>query len=156
MDPKAFRNPEAGRTIRTQAGYWVFLPAPLPPKLSRSMDLVSALSDAQSELGKLTALAGNFPFPRLLTQPFMRQEAVLSSRIEGTRASLEDLYQYESAQVSFLEDSNDVREVHNYVIALNYGLKRLETLPVSLRLIREIHAKLMEGVRGGNMTPGKF
>ncbi len=53
----------------------------------------------------------------------MRQEAVLSSRIEGTRASLEDLYQYESAQVSFLEDSNDVREVHNYVIALNYGLR---------------------------------
>ncbi|MBI5955325.1 MAG: hypothetical protein HY865_27020 [Chloroflexi bacterium] len=75
--------------------------------------LISALSDADRELSKLTTLAGNFPFPRLLTQPFMRREAVLSSRIEGTRASLVDLYNYESAQLSFLEPTNDVREVDN-------------------------------------------
>jgi Fic family protein len=118
--------------------------------------LILALSDADRELSKLTTLAGNFPFPRLLTQPFMRREAVLSSRIEGTRASLMDLYNYESAQLSFLEPTDDVREVHNYVLALDYGLERLETLPVSLRLIREIHARLMEGVRGGHLTPGKF
>jgi Fic family protein len=114
------------------------------------------LSEANRELSRLTALAGNFPFPRLLTQPFIRREAVLSSRIEGTRASLMDLYHYESAQLSFLEPNNDVREVHNYVRALDDGLERLKTLPVSLRLIREIHAKLLEGVRGGQLTPGKF
>jgi Fic family protein len=140
----------------TQTGYWTFIPAPLPPEIEWTTPLILALSDADRELSKLATLAGNFLFPRLLTQPFMRREAVLSSRIEGTRASLVDLYNYESAQLSFLEPTNDVREVHNYVLALDYGLERLETLPVSLRLIREIHARLMEGVRGGNLTPGKF
>jgi Fic family protein len=156
MKPIDFRSPNVGRAIRTRNGYWAFIPAPLPPVIDWSMPLVSALSDADRDLSRLTALAGNFPFPRLLTQPFMRREAVLSSRIEGTRASLTDLYHYESAQLTFLEPSDDVREVHNYVLALDYGLERLQSLPVSLRLIREIHARLMEGVRGGNLTPGKF
>ena len=156
MKPNEFRDPKVGKAIRTQTGYWAFIPAPLPPEIEWTTSLISALSDADRELSKLTTLAGNFPFPRLLTQPFMRREAVLSSRIEGTRASLADLYNYESAQLSFLEPTDDVREVHNYVLALDYGLERLKTLPVSLRLIREIHAKLMEGVRGGNLTPGKF
>lgn len=156
MKPNEFHNPKVGRAIRTQTGYWTFIPAPLPPEIEWTTPLILALSDADRELSKLTTLAGNFPFPRLLTQPFMRREAVLSSRIEGTRASLVDLYNYESAQLSFLEPTDDVREVHNYVLALDYGLERLETLPVSLRLIREIHARLMEGVRGGHLTPGKF
>lgn len=156
MKPNEFRNSKVGKAIRTQTGYWAFIPAQLSPEIEWTTSLISALSDADRELSKLTTLAGNFPFPRLLTQPFMRREAVLSSRIEGTRASLADLYNYESAQLSFLEPTDDVREVHNYVLALDYGLERLETLPVSLRLIREIHAKLMEGVRGGNLTPGKF
>lgn len=156
MKPNEFRNSKVGKAIRTQTGYWAFIPAQLPPEIEWTTSLISALSDADRELSKLTTLAGNFPFPRLLTQPFLRREAVLSSRIEGTRASLADLYNYESAQLSFLEPTDDVREVHNYVLALDYGLERLETLPVSLRLFREIHAKLMEGVRGGNLTPGKF
>lgn len=156
MNPNEFRDPKVGRAIRTQIGYWAFIPAPLPPPIEWTTPLISALSEADRELSKLTTLAGNFPFPRLLIQPFMRREAVLSSRIEGTRASLVDLYNYESAQLSFLEPTDDVREVHNYVLALDYGLERLNTLPVSLRLIREVHARLMEGVRGGNLTPGKF
>ncbi|MBI5841891.1 MAG: Fic family protein [Chloroflexi bacterium] len=156
MKPNEFHNPKVGKAIRTQTGYWTFIPAPLPPEIEWTTPLILALSDADRELSKLTTLAGNFPFPRLLTQPFMRREAVLSSRIEGTRASLVDLYNYESAQLSFLEPTDDMREVHNYVLALDYGLERLETLPVSLRLIREIHARLMEGVRGGHLTPGKF
>jgi len=156
MKPNEFHNPKVGKAIRTQTGYWTFIPTPLPPEIEWTTPLILALSDADRELSKLTTLAGNFPFPRLLTQPFMRREAVLSSRIEGTRASLVDLYNYESAQLSFLEPTDDVREVHNYVLALDYGLERLETLPVSLRLIREIHARLMEGVRGGHLTPGKF
>lgn len=156
MKPGDFHSSKAGRTIRTPNGYWAFIPAPLPPDLDWTPPLVTALSDADRELARLTTLAGNFPFPRLLIQPFIRQEAVLSSRIEGTRASLVDLYNYESAQLTFLEPDDDVREVHNYVLALDYGLGRLETLPVSLRLIRELHAKLLEGVRGGQLTPGKF
>lgn len=156
MKPGDFHSNKAGRVIRTQNGYWAFIPAPLSPDLDWTPTLITALSDAERELARLTTLAGNFPFPRLLTQPFIRREAVLSSRIEGTRASLADLYNYESAQLSFLEPDNDVREVHNYVLALDYGLKRLETLPVSLRLIRELHARLLEGVRGGQLTPGKF
>ena len=156
MKPGDFHSSKAGRAIRTQNGYWAFIPAPLPPDLDWTPTLVTALSDGERELARLTTLAGNFPFPRLLIQPFIRQEAVLSSRIEGTRASLVDLYNYESAQLTFLEPDDDVREVHNYVLALDYGLERLETLPVSLRLIRELHAKLLEGVRGGQLTPGKF
>ena len=156
MDPKNFSSPSSGTPILTQTGYWAFLPTPLPPVITWSLPLVSALADAERDLSKLTTLAGSFPFPRLLIQPFVRREAVLSSRIEGTRATLTDLYAYESAQLSFLEPGNDVREVYNYVRALEYGLERVKTLPVSLRLIREIHAKLMDGVRGGNLTPGEF
>jgi Fic family protein len=156
MNPHDFHSPETGQVIRTQKGYWAFIPAPLPPAFAWEAPLLHALSEAERNLSKLATLAGNFPFPRLLAQPFIRQEAVLSSRIEGTRASLSDLYRYESAQLSFLELGEDVREVHNYVRALDSGLKRLASLPVSLRLIREIHAALLENVRGGNLTPGEF
>ena len=156
MKPNEFHVPSVGRPIRTRTGYWAFAPAPLRAEIEWSNPLISALSDAERELSKLNTLAGDFPFPRLLSQSFIRQEAVLSSRIEGTRASLTDLYRYESAQLSFLEPASDVREVHNYVLALDYGVERLHTLPVSLRLIREVHAKLMEGVRSGNLTPGEF
>ncbi len=126
MDPKDFRNSEVGKVVRAKTGYWAFLPSPLPPELNWSESLVRALSEAERELSKLATLAGNYPFPRILIQPFMRREAVLSSRIEGTRASLVDLYNYESSQLSFLEEGNDVKEVFNYVRALDYGLDRLK------------------------------
>ena len=156
MNPKEFRDPEVGKAILTQSGYWTFIPAHLPPNLNWPLPVVSALSDAERDLSKLTTLAGAVPFPRLLIQPFLRREAVLSSRIEGTHASLTDLYTYESAQMTLLEPSDDVREVYNYVRALDYGIERVKTLPVSLRLIRELHGKLMENVRGGYLTPGEF
>lgn len=156
MDPKDYRSQRAGKTILTQSGYWAFIPSPLAPEVAWSTILVSALSEAERDLSRLSALADAFPFPRLLIQPFIRNEAVLSSRIEGTRASLVDLYTYETAQLSFFEQTDDVREVHNYVRAMDYGLERLHTLPVSLRLIRELHEKLMENVRGGSLTPGEF
>jgi Fic family protein len=104
----------------------------------------------------LNGLGANLPNPHLLIRPFLRKEAVLSSRIEGTRASLEDIYVYEAAQLSFFEGENDVREVHNYVSALEYGLERLNSIPISLRLIKEIHAHLMARVRGDIWTPGEF
>ncbi len=142
MNPKAHHNQKTGRAILTPSGFWAFIPSPLPPDITWTLPLVSALSDAERNLSRLAALAGAFPFPRLLIQAFIRNEAVISSRIEGTRASLIDLYTYETAQLTFFEQSDDVREVYNYVRATDYGLERLKTLPVSLRLIREIHEKL--------------
>jgi Fic family protein len=156
MNPQDFRSRQAGRTILTATGFWAFLPNPLPPDISWSLSLISHLSEAERELSRLAALVSTFPFPRLLTQPFIRSEAVLSSRIEGTHASLTDLLTYETTQLSFFEQNDDVHEVFNYVRAMDYGLKRLMTLPVSLRLICELHAKLMENVRGGTLTPGEF
>ncbi|MBN2116527.1 MAG: Fic family protein [Anaerolineales bacterium] len=156
MNPKDFRNSEAGKVIRAKTGYWAFIPARLPPAVNWSEPLVKVLSEAERELSKLATLSSSYPFPRILIQSFVRREAVLSSRIEGTRASLVDLYNYEASQLSFLEEGSDVNEVFNYVRALDYGLARLKELPVSLRLIREIDAKLMEGVRGGKLTPGEL
>jgi Fic family protein len=156
MNPNDFHSPETGQVVITQSGYYAFIPAPLPPSLSWTLPLISVLAEAERELSRLSTLAEAFPFPQLLTQPFMRREAVLSSRIEGTRATLAELYTYESAQLSLIETNDDVREVQNYVTALDYGLERLQTLPISLRLIREIHEKLMTGVRGRNLTPGEF
>ena len=155
MDPKDYRSTAAGCTILTPTEYWAFIPSPLPPELTWTLPLVSALAEAERDLARLAAFASSFPYPRLLVQPFTHNEAVLSSRIEGTHASLIDLYTYEITKLSLFEQS-DVREVYNYVRALDYGLERLETLPVSLRLIRELHGKLMEHVRGGMLTPGEF
>jgi Fic family protein len=117
---------------------------------------VIALSDADRALGELAGVGFSIPYPHLLIRPFVRREAVLSSRIEGTQASLSDLYAFEARQLALFEKTSDVHEVHNYVRALEYGLERLATLPVSLRLVRELHARLMGGVRGERETPGEF
>lgn len=156
MDPNDFSNTAPGRVLRTPQGYWAFIPNPLPPAIHWSTPLISALGDSERNLARLASLVDTLPSPHILVRPFIRREAVLSSRIEGTHASLADLYHYESAQLSFFEDISDVREVHNYVRSLDYGLERSKTLPASLRLIREIHGILMEGVRGEHLTPGEF
>ena len=148
MDPSKFHASTSGKVVRQPQGYWAFLPAALPPALTFSPSLIAALSDADRALGELKGLGGTLANPHLLIRPLARREAVLSSRIEGTRASLDDLLAYEATQHSFLETGSDVREVHNYVRALEYGLERIHTLPISQRLIREIHARLMEGVAG--------
>jgi len=118
--------------------------------------LISDLSEADRALGELAGLGRTLVNPNLLIRPFMRREAVLSSRIEGTQATLDDLYAYEGEQLPLFEPPPDVEEVHNYVRALEYGLERVQEFPLSLRLIREIHARLMEGVHGQEMTPGEF
>jgi Fic family protein len=156
MDPKDFLQSSPGRLVRTSQGYWSFLANPLPPELAWSGALVSLHSEAERELARLSLAGGDFPHPYIMTRPFIRNEAVISSRIEGTQATLEDLYSYEAGQMSFLEPASDAREVYNYVRALEHGLERVKALPISLRLIRELHAKLMEGVRGEIMTPGEF
>jgi Fic family protein len=156
MKAKDYLLSAAGRLIKTSQGYQAFLPNPLPPELAWTSSLVSLFSQAERELARLSLAGKGFPHPHILTRPFIRNEAVLSSRIEGTRATLEDLYSYEAEQMSFLEPSSDAREVYNYVKALDHGMERVKSLPISLRLIRELHGILMEGVRGEIMTPGDF
>jgi Fic family protein len=158
MNPDHFLHSPAGRVIKTETGFYAFVPHPLPPDLRFTPDLINLLSEADRALGQLAGLGNSLLNPHLLILPFSRREAVLSSRIEGTQTSLSDLYAYEAVQLQLplFESPPDVREVYNYVKALNYGLERLGTLPISLRLIREIHAELMADVRGEHQTPGEF
>lgn len=155
MDSKDFQCPDAGRVIQTPQGYAAFIPAPLPPKLVYDDRLVVALSRADAALSELSGLGRQLPNPHLLIAPYVRREAVLSSRIEGTRASLSDIL-LDEIQSSAPKEDADVREVRNYVTALEYGIKRLRDLPLSLRLVRELHERLMKEVRGEYATPGEF
>jgi len=164
MDVEEFRKSNTGRLVKVGEGdsaYWAFVPHPLPPAVDFSLELVHKLSAADRALGELAGLARMLPNPALLVRPFAHREAVSSSRIEGTEAAIADLYAYaaghqsaRSARPSVAEA--DVQEVLNYVRALDYGLERAETFPISLRLIREVHERLMQGVRGGQATPGEF
>ncbi len=153
MDTDLFKNSPSGKLVRATGGYWAFVPNPLPPRLEWDDALVSLVSRADIALGTLSGLGETLPNPHLLIYPFIRREAVLSSRIEGTQSSLSDLLLFEATQV---ERQRDVKEVQNYVRAMEYGLKRLNELPLSLRFIRELHGILMEGVRGEHATPGEF
>ncbi len=156
MDLQAFQG-RSGRVLRVPGqDYSAYYPAPLPPQFDWTTELITTLTSAASALGELKGLGHDLSHPHLLIAPFIRREAVLSSQIEGTQASLSDLYAYEAVQLSMFGQPSDVKEVHNYVRALEHGLERLKTFPLSMRLIRELHAHLMEGVRGERQTPGKF
>lgn len=164
MNPDRFEGSPSGRVVQFGQGdtaYLAFVPNPLPPHLIFDSTLVHLLSDGDRALGELAGLGRALPNPHLLINPFIRREAVLSSRIEGTQTDLADLYAFEAGQLGLpgfkpTFSEADVREVHNYVRALQYGIERVQTLPISLRLIREVHAHLMEGVRGEHATPGEF
>jgi len=154
--PQATPSPRAGRFIKQPTGYTAFIPAPLPPNppIRKDDELIRALSDADRALGRLDGVTTVLPSPDLFVAMYVRQEAVLSSQIEGTQSSLDDVLAYEAGARG--EQPKDVEEVVNYVRAMNYGLARLKELPLSLRLIREIHGELLQGVRGGDKTPGEF
>lgn len=156
MKSQDFTNSSSGKAIKTPKGYWAFIPTPLPPELGWTSNLVSLVGEAERALAELASIGRNFPEPHVLVRSFIAQEAVMSSRIEGTRASLNDVYHFEANQLSFLDSSSDVNEVYNYIIALDYGLTRLKKLPISLRLIRELHKKLMSGIQNNIWTPGEF
>lgn len=145
----------SGRWIATLEGYRAFHPDPLPPVLNWSPSLASALADASLLIGRLAGEGKRLPNPHILIRPFIRREAVLSSRIEGTQATLGELLAAE-AGAAVERSPEELREVANYVSALEYGIERLKTLPLSLRLVRELHERLMAGVRGGHATPGEF
>jgi Fic family protein len=156
MDIEKFKLSNAGRVVKTSTDYWAFIPDVLPPKGLDSFpaDFVGILSEADRGIGALKSLGKIIPDPNLLTAPYIRKEAVQSSRIEGTQASLSEIFYSEASKEK--TKHADVPEVLNYVRAMNYGLARIEELPLSLRLVREIHLKLMEGVRGERMKPGEF
>ena len=147
----------AGRYVRQPADYSAFIPSPLPPEPPIQMDgeLTRLLSDADRALGRLDGVASVLPNPNLFVSMYVRQEAVLSSQIEGTQSTLEDVLQFE-ADARGQDIPKDVAEVVNYVRSINYGLERLKQLPLSLRLVREIHTELLKGVRGAHRTPGEF
>ncbi|MBL0058978.1 MAG: Fic family protein [Elusimicrobia bacterium] len=147
--------PVPGRWMKRPEGYRAFLPAPLPPTIPWTAALTRALSEADLVLGRLAGEGRQLPNPHLLIRPFIQREAVLSSRIEGTQATLGELLASEAG--AFVDRSpGDLREVSNYVVALDYGAKRLKSLPLSLRLVRELHAKLLNGVTPPHLTPGEF
>lgn len=145
----------SGRWVRTLEGYRAFHPDPLPPELQWTPSLVRALSHADRVLGRLAGEGRRLPNPHLLIRPFVRREAVYSSRIEGTQATLGELLAAE-AGAAVERSPDDLREVGNYVTALEYGVERLSTLPLSVRFVCELHERLMVGVRGGHATPGEF
>jgi Fic family protein len=147
----------SGAFIKQVSGYAAFVPNPLPPDPPVQIDAEMAhlLSEADRSLGRLDGITSVLPNPDLFVGMYVRQEAVLSSQIEGTQSTLEDVLQFE-IDAAGETIPKDVGEVVNYVRAMNYGLDRLEKLPLSLRLIREIHAELLRSLRGSNREPGEF
>ncbi|MDR3270060.1 MAG: Fic family protein [Peptococcaceae bacterium] len=144
----------AGNIIKQQSDYSAFIPNPLPPDPPVRMEdeLVRLLSDADRALGKLDGTSLLLPDPELFVAMYIRKEALLSSQIEGTQASFIDLFENRNDPTI----ANHVRDVSNYIIAMEYGLERLKDLPLSLRLIREIHSKLLFNTRGYDRNPGEF
>lgn len=158
MSPDAFRSQAAGRVIRVRrpgADYWAFVPNALPPVIGFDAVLTNLLAEAAQKVGELAGAGRHLPDPYLFVTPAMRREAALSSRIEGTRADERQLALFEASPET-VHDHGDADQVHRYVKALEFGLKRRESLPLSLRLIREIHGVLMEGKAGARAYPGEF
>ena len=155
--PEQVSSDRAGRYVHQPAGYRAFVPKPLPPKppLKLDAELTSLLSAADHRLGRLDGVAATLPNPDLFVAMFVHKEAVLSSQIEGTQASLDDVLEFE-AGAGAGEVPGDVSEAVNYIAAMNHGLRLIEELPLSLRLVKEIHARLLQGVRGSEKEPGQF
>lgn len=148
----------AGRYVVQSTGYRAFIPEPLPPRPDIEFDgeLRTLLSTADRDIARLDAIAALLPNLDLFVSMYVRHEAVLSSQIEGTQSTLEDVLAFEADAIQN-NTPKDVEEVVNYARAMNHGLKRLgQDFPLSLRLIREIHAELMQKVRGGDKSPGEF
>lgn len=155
MELERYADTVFGRSVRTPGphGYVAYIPKPLPRTLDLGPPIVRLLADAESALGRLAGASRLLPHPHLLARPYLRREAVSSARIEGTQASLVDVFEAEAEERPF---NADLEEVINYLRALNTGLERLETLPMSIRLVREMHAVVLDGVRGLDRQPGQL
>jgi Fic family protein len=155
MNPKEFSDKKNGRLIKSPTGYWAFGPSPLTDTLELSGAVVTRLAEAAGRLGELSGLCYRLPNPQLLSGAYVMREAEKSSLIEGTVSTVSDLYLFE-LEPDNTEPVQDLMEVLNYVVALRYALERRQSLPLSLRLIREIHERLMQHVRGKEKQPGEF
>jgi len=155
MELTAYRSSPFGSARRTAGhhGYVAFYPAPIPRAISLPASTVVLLADAESTLGQLAAVGRLVPNPDLLVRPYLLREAVSSTRIEGTRATIGDVLEVEAGDV---RPGADVEEVVNYVEAMRWGVEQLSKLPISGRLVREMHLRLMAGVRGRESVPGEF
>jgi cell filamentation protein, protein adenylyltransferase len=150
-----FTSEAPGKFAKAPDDCWAFVPDPLPPPLQLDPETIRELSDAAHALGELAGVGRILPNPHLLITPFVRREAVLSSKLEGTIATASELLLFEAHPVGEPERP-DIREVYNYVAALEQGLRRTKQLSASLRLMRELHAALLKGVRGEDQRPGEF
>lgn len=144
----------AGVFVMQPSGFKSFLPHDLPPEPPVEIDgeMLALLSEADRKLGRLDGVTQILPNPEMFVAMYVKKEAVLSSQIEGTQASLTDVLEVNAKD----DKREDVGEVVNYVAAMNYGLKRLKEFPLCLRLIREIHEVLLSNGRGSNRNPGEF
>jgi Fic family protein len=147
----------AGKFVTQPGGYKAFIPKPLPPSPAIRFDeeLQSLLSKADRSLARLDGITTVLPNPNLFIAMYVKKEALLSSQIEGTQASLEGVLEFEADLIP-KENLDEIKEVINYVRALNHGIERLKELPMSLRLIKEIHKTLLEETRGAHRNPGQF
>jgi len=144
----------SGRLVATISGQQAYVPNPLPRQLALSPSTVYVLDQASRAVATLAGIGETLQNPHLLIRPFLRREAVLSSRIEGTQTSISDLFLYEASERP--PGPGDAREVANYIHALEHGLHMLDTLPICLRLLNEMHAQLLQGVRGEDRRPGEL
>ncbi len=141
------------RRMPGRHGYVAYFPAPVPRTIELPVPMIRLLADAEASLGRLAGVGQLVPNPHLLIRPYLLREALSSTRIEGTQASLADVFE---AQASGEPPSADVEEVLNYIDALEWGLGQLGKLPLGVRLIRDMHRRLLSGVRGRERTPGEF
>lgn len=146
-------NSPLGHLVTTIEGHRAFVPSPIPRSVDLPADLIVQLDEASRAVATLSGVGETIPNPHLLVRPFVQREAVLSSRIEGTQASLSDLLRYEAASPN-RRPAGDVVEVANYVSALEHGLRALDSLPICVRLANQMHEILLHNVRGDDKRPG--
>lgn len=157
MRPDAFTSTARGEVRRTAEGFWAFHPTPVPRRISLSDEVVKLLDEATGAVHRLGGVGRLIPNPHLLIGPHLRLEAVLSSRIEGTKTDVGQLLLFEAGQVAPSEAADDATEVSNYVVAMEHGLVRVRSgFPISVRLFREMHERLLDGVRGQHRHPGEL
>lgn len=155
MRPEAFTSQARGVVRKTSTGFFSFFPNPLPRRLELPSEVVVLLDEATGAVHRLGGVGRLIPNPHLLIGPHLRLEAVLSSRIEGTKTDVGQLLRFEAGEAASPEDADDAREVQNYIHAMEHGLFRVhEGFPVSIRLFREMHELLLSGVRGQHLRPG--
>lgn len=156
MNEKDFTKP-AGKLVDSRSGeYKYFLPDAPPENFECNKEITFLLSETDQKLGMLSGVGTLLPNPHILITPYLTKEAVLSSKIEGTQASLSDVLKYNAQNGKEEKKSVDIQEVRNYVNALEHGLSKIKTSNIDYIIIKEMHKKLLKGVRGGDKEPGEF